>query len=61
VIFLELVTDSVEEMSFAKADAATEEERVIRALWALGHPLGGRQGERVRFAFNEIGKKIFRI
>src|SRR5262249_26818038 len=61
LVFMELMTDSVEEMSFAEADAAIEAERVVRDRWALSHPLGGRQGERVRLAFNEIGKEIFRI
>src|SRR3954447_26000119 len=34
LILLELMTDSVEEMSFAKADAGMENERVVRERWA---------------------------
>ncbi len=53
--------DGVQQVSFAKANAAIEEERIIDTTWIFGYSQRGGMGQLIRFTHNKRAKGITRI
>ena len=61
VVPLDVVDNCVQQVRFAQADAAMDEQRVIRAAGFLSDGLGRSMSEAVRCAGNERLERVPRV
>lgn len=58
VVFANIVADAVEQVSFAEADSAMDEEGIVRLARSCGNADGCGFDELIRWAFDEVVESV---